>query len=202
MSDGWIKLHRKLNEWEWATKPETFNLFIHILLNANHKDGKWRGISVPAGSYLTGRKSLSSKTGLSERQVRTALTHLKSTNEVTIQSTNEYSIISVTNWKLYQHSDQPNANERPASDQQATTNKNDNNEKNEKEDKDNPPWFDGHVIRLRKKDYENWLKMTGWTEEYFAKVLSDRDDWLADNPVKATNWFMSTSKFLQNAAKG
>lgn len=134
MSEGWIKLHRKMKEWEWATKPETSHLFIHILLNANHKDGNWRGIPVPAGSYLTGRKSLSSKTGLSERQVRTALNHLKSTSELTIQSTNEYSIISVTNWNLYQQSDQPNANERPAIDQQSTTNKNDNNERM-KEDK-------------------------------------------------------------------
>lgn len=139
MAEGWIKLHRKLNDWEWKTKPDTFNLFIHILLNANHKAGKWRGVDVPVGSLLTGRKSLSLETGLSERKVRTALTNLKSTNELTIQSTNEYSIITITNWKSYQQSDQPKANERPATDQPSDHKQEDNNKKNVKEDKNIGP---------------------------------------------------------------
>lgn len=65
----------------------------------------------------------------------------------------------------------------------------------------NPQWFDGKVIILRKNDYDNWLKTTGWSQDYFDKVLSERDDWLASEPAKAKNWFMSTSKFLQNSAK-
>jgi hypothetical protein len=120
---GWIKLHRKILDWEWSTKPLTFRLFIHILLNANINDSTFRGQFVPAGSFITGRIKLSQECGMTEREVRTALSHLKSTNEVTIQSTNEYSIISVVCWKDYQAIDQPNANERPTKDQRKTTDK-------------------------------------------------------------------------------
>ena len=65
----------------------------------------------------------------------------------------------------------------------------------------NPLWIKGDVIRLRLNDYNAWLKMTGWSEEYFDKTLLERDDWLATEPAKAKNWFMSTSKFLQESSK-
>lgn len=100
---------------------------------AAHKPTKWRGIDINAGEILTGRNQLSRQTGLSERQVRTALNHLKSTNEVTIKSTNEFSIISIVKWDTYQTSDQPEASERPTSDQRPTTYKNVKNDNNEKE---------------------------------------------------------------------
>ena len=51
--DGWISLHRKLKDWEWYTEPNTFRLFIHCLLSANHKDNSWRGIEVKKGSFVT-----------------------------------------------------------------------------------------------------------------------------------------------------
>lgn len=123
MSVGYIKLHRKLLDWEWKTKPLTFALFVHLLQKASFEDNNWRGISLKAGQLITGRKRLSEETGLSERQVRTALNHLKSTNEVTIKTTKEYSIITIVCWKKYQASDQQNANERPSTDQAPTTTK-------------------------------------------------------------------------------
>lgn len=52
--------------------------------------------------------------------MRTAINHLKSTNEVTNKSTNRYSIITVTNWHLYQISDQQN--DLPEVHQTTTTN--------------------------------------------------------------------------------
>lgn len=218
MSGGWIKLHRSLRDWDWAKKPNTFCLFVHLLLNANHEKGSWQGVEILPGQIITGRESLSRQTGLTERAIRTSLNHLKTTNEVTIKTTSKYSIITITNWKKYQSCDQQNANERPANDQQTTTNKKDNNNKKDKkediavdggydpkEDKDNPlynpAWFNGKVIKLRKNDYFKWLEMTGWSETYFDKILSERDDWLADNPAKSSNWFISTSKFLQKSAQ-
>lgn len=67
---------------------------------------------------------------------------------------------------------------------------------NENED-ENPLWFEGHVIRLNKKDYMAWQKMTGWGDDYFNKILSERDDWLNTEPAKQKNWFISTSKYLR-----
>jgi hypothetical protein len=138
---GWIKLHRKITKWEWYDDGNTFRLFMHLLLMANHQDGSWHGISIKRGQHLTGRKKLAKALKLGERSIRTSLNNLKSTNEVTIQTTNRYSIITVVNYNAYndkdidddQPSDQPAANNRPTTDQQPTTNKNEKNEKNEKE---------------------------------------------------------------------
>lgn len=133
MDSGWIKLHRKMTDWEWYTDVPTKTLFIHLLLTANHKPTKWRGIDVPIGAKITSREKLSQETGLSQRQVRTALSHLESTNEVTKSSTATYTLIQLTNYQKYQPtdqvSDQPATNYRPSTDQPATTNKNDKNER-------------------------------------------------------------------------
>jgi hypothetical protein len=106
------------------------------LINANHKDNKFRGIDIKRGQILTGRNKLSVETGLSERQVRTTLKNLQTTNEIIVESTTKYSIITLVNYNTYQSSDQPKdlvvSNKRPTSDQRATTNNNDNNEKNDK----------------------------------------------------------------------
>lgn len=132
MSEGWIKLYRKFNEWEWKKRPNTVALFLHILTSANHKDGNWQGTTVLRGQMVCGRKQLSYDTGLTEQQVRTSLNQLKSTREITIKTTSKFSIITITNWNKYQVDNQQIPNEQPASNQQVTTNKNDNNKKNEK----------------------------------------------------------------------
>ncbi|MCB6475569.1 hypothetical protein LI171_04865 [Emergencia timonensis] len=127
--NGFIKLHRKLVEWEWYSDSATKDVFLHLLLSANFKPTSWKGIEIKPGQVVIGRKKLSEELGLSERQVRTALNHLKSTNEVAIETTNRFSVVTVVNWEKYQiessdddkQTDQQNANDRPTSDQQTTS---------------------------------------------------------------------------------
>lgn len=132
--DGWISLHRQFVKWEWYDDNNTKSLFLHLLLRANHKQNKWRGVTIPKGSLVTGRKKLSIETGLSEQQIRTSLNKLKSTNEITIKTTNLNSLISITNWNKYQTNNQPSnqqiTNDQPTNNQQITTNNNDNNDNN------------------------------------------------------------------------
>lgn len=103
MLEGYIKLHRKITEWEWYDDSNTLRLFLHILLNANHTPKSWRGIEIKPGQFVTGRFKLAQALKLSEQQIRTSLIKLKSTNEITIKSTSQYSIITIKNWNLYIH---------------------------------------------------------------------------------------------------
>ena len=139
--EGWIKLHRKLLEWEWYDEPNTFRLFLHCLLKANHKDKKYRGEVIKAGTFYTSRELLSKETGLTGRQVRTSLNRLKTTNELTIESSRKGTVIEVVNYTKYQvddqQSDQQTTKKRPTKGQRATTNKNDKNDKNVKNKKNN-----------------------------------------------------------------
>lgn len=98
----YIKLSRKLLEWEWYTDLNTCRLFIHMLLKANWKDGRFQGVDVPRGSFVTSISKLASETGLSEMQVRTAVKHLKSTGEITGLQQSKFTVFTVNNYSLYQ----------------------------------------------------------------------------------------------------
>ncbi len=110
---GWIKLHRKITEWEWYSDANTFRVFMHLLLTANYEDKRWRNINVKRGQIITGRMELAQTLRLSERQIRTALDKLKMSGVITIKTTNQYSLITVENYSCFQNlsaeNDQPKA---------------------------------------------------------------------------------------------
>lgn len=127
---GWIKLHRSILQWEWWDDRNTRDLFHVVLLLANHKDKKWRGITIPAGSFVTSLTSLASISGLTVQEVRTSLLKLKSTGELTYESTNSYRIITICNYVKYQINDsteqqaeQQTNNKQATGEQQASNNK-------------------------------------------------------------------------------
>ena len=110
--EGWIKLHRKFSDWEWFQDSYMVHLFIYLLLNANHKEGKWKGVNVERGALITGRKKLSNATGIPEQIIRTRLKKLEQTNEIKIdtkstreltkKSTSNFTIITICNYESYQ----------------------------------------------------------------------------------------------------
>ena len=102
MAEAFIKLHRKMLDWEWFDNFNVFRLFMYCLLKANWKRTKWHGIEVEAGQFITSLSTLSDETGLTIQQVRTALSHLKSTGELTDYQQGKYRIITVNNWGSYQ----------------------------------------------------------------------------------------------------
>lgn len=116
----WIKLHSKILNWEWYKDINTKTLFIHCLLKANWKDGKFRGKNIPRGSFVTSLETLSKETGLSIQQVRTSIKHLILTKELTNQSFTQYRIITVVNYELYQQVNKESNNQ--LTDEQQTTN--------------------------------------------------------------------------------
>lgn len=134
MNNGWITVHRRLLDWEWFDDSNTFHVFMYCLLRANHKANSWRGNNIDTGQFITSREKISQDTKLSIQQVRTCLNKLKSTNELTIKTTNKFTLISITNWSEYQQSNQQDnqqlTNNQPTTNQQLTTNNNDNNDNN------------------------------------------------------------------------
>ena len=102
LQNGFIALHRSLLSWGWHTDPATGWLFVNLLLMANWTDSEWQGMTIERGQLVTGRKALAAQTGLSEQTVRTSLNRLKSTNEITIASTNKFSVITIVNYGKFQ----------------------------------------------------------------------------------------------------
>lgn len=104
--NGFIKIHRSLLDWEWWDDINTFRLFMTILLMANWKNKKWHGKNIKRGQLWTSLFTLSKKSGLTVQQTRTALEHLKSTNEITYKSTKCGTLITVVNYGVYQSAEE------------------------------------------------------------------------------------------------
>lgn len=138
MDKGWIALHRKLLDWEWWDDHNTTRIFIYLLLKANHKDKKWKGIPVKRGQLITGLSTLHKVTGISVQSIRTSLKRLKSTGEITDKSTNQYRLITICRYDDYQNignqvtsqvTGKPTINQQ-STNNQLTTNNNVNNVNN------------------------------------------------------------------------
>ena len=98
----YVKISRKILDWEWYTDINTKVLFLHILLKANWKPGRFQGTEVPRGSLVTSQQNMAAETGLTIKNVRTALKHLENTGEVAVSRHPKFSVITVKNYNQYQ----------------------------------------------------------------------------------------------------
>lgn len=99
--EWFIQLHKKICDWEWYTDIPTKSLFFHILLKCNYKEAKWKWKIIKPWEFITSLEHLSLETWLTRQQVRTAIEKLKKTWEITHQATNEYTMIGLNNWDIY-----------------------------------------------------------------------------------------------------
>jgi hypothetical protein len=166
---GWIKLHRQILEWEWYSDNNCFRLFLHLLLKANHKEKRFKGIELKVGSIVTSRDLLARETGLTSQQIRTALNKLISTSEVTSATSSQGTIIQIVSYEKYQVSTNEITNEQPTSNQQSTTNNNVKKEKKEIYIPEFSEFLDYAVSQVKfinKEDvrlkYESW-KVNNWS---------------------------------------
>ena len=191
--NGWIKLHRKMVDWEWYNDSKTLHLFIHLLINANHSDQKWQGKMIQRGQLITGRDKIKSLTGISEQSIRTCLQRLKDTKELTIKATNKYSLITLLNYDIYQGLENSNQQDnqqltinQPTTNQQLTTNKKEKKEENNKEGKENKniPTFEDFLIYAKtieiyhssfdfqiKTKYDTWVD-NKWKTGVGKKIIN------------------------------
>lgn len=119
--NGFVTMPRSITSWRWYHDSNTFRVFFHLIISANFADHDFEGITIRRGQVVTSRKSLATDLKLSEREIRTALTHLKATNDIAVETTTKFSIITVHSFEKYQGATNTPTNERPTSDQRATT---------------------------------------------------------------------------------
>ena len=190
MSEGFIKIHRKITEWEWYGDTNTYRVFTHLLFEANWKDKKWRGRLIERGALVTSLQLLADQCGISVQNVRTALDHLRSTGEINIQSDKRGTYIKVCNYASYQDikttsNTPPNTlgNTRPTHDQHRGNTEVTSKEegKEEKESKERKKIGGIADIQQRIAKLGNWSPHLNYAEQ------SD----LADNAGK---WFDLTDR--------
>lgn len=121
--EGWIKIHRKVLNWEWYDDINTKTLFFHLLLTANHQDKKWRGQIIKRGQKITSLEHLAKEVGLTIQQIRTSLNKLKSTSEITVKATNKFTLITIEKYSDYQINEKENNKQDNKQENKRRTNK-------------------------------------------------------------------------------
>ena len=183
---GWIKLHRKITDWEWFEDKNTFIVFITLLLMANHKEKKYKGIVVKIGTIVTGRDILARQTKLSVQQIRTALNKLKLTNEVTIETSSQGTVIEIVNYKKYQLITNEITIEQPINNHQTTTNNNVN-----KDNKNIYRHF-GHLF-ITESEVKKLLEIYNISQ--VDNILNDIENYKGNTKYKSL--YLTAIKWLQ-----
>ena len=132
MSEGWVKLHRKIWKWPFANQPDYLSVWLYLLTNATHtsidKIFKGERITLNPGQLITGRKAISSETNVHESKVQRILKKLEIEQQIEQQKSNQNRLITITCWHQYQgseqHYEQPVNNQRTTDEQPVNTNKN------------------------------------------------------------------------------
>ena len=137
LENGYIKLHRSIVKWEWWSNRNTRDLFIYLLIVANISDSRFEGHVIKRGSLVCSLPTLSAESGLTIQEVRTALKHLKSTGELTVEKNSKFSIITINNYDKFQTPTGELTVNQQSSNSQSTVNQQYNKKnKEDKEDKE------------------------------------------------------------------
>lgn len=137
--NGWIKLHRKMQDNPIIMKDAAhLAVWMYLLLNATHAEYpalfKGKKIMLQPGQLITGRKAIGSALSVDESKVTRILNSFEIEHQIEQQTSNKNRLISIVNWDLYQSTEQQNElqvnNNRTTDEQQVNTNKNEKNNKN------------------------------------------------------------------------
>lgn len=198
-----IKIDRNILDWRWYKETTTKAVFIHLLLKANIKDNDFMAETIHRGELATSYATLAAETGLTIKQVRTAMQHLKQTGEVEVRGHSRFSIVSIVRYDYYQAQGQ--AKGHPEGNQRATRGQQSKNDKNDKKDK-NINIYIGHdelkpcgkLLYLSDKQLEELAEELGPDLPYYIDRV---DDWLQTHPRPKEKHYQTIRTFIANDKK-
>ena len=200
MSEGWIKLHRQLQEHKlWTRQKFTYGqAWVDLLLLANHDENTFavRGvdITVPRGSVGYSQESLGRRWRWNYKTVTRFILWLEKEKMVVYKKSNVLGLIEIYKYNEYQTIGEENGVQNGEQNtDRMVTNKNEKNVKNEKkvnnmrhETKTLYDWIDGrcHELGIANKTKANTLNV--YVERYLGKVqfrptIDHYLAWMIDN---------------------
>lgn len=120
LENGFVKIYRSMLKWEWYDDINTKVVFLHLLLTVSIEDSKWHGIMVKRGSRVSSYTILAKETKLTERQVRTSISHLEMTGELTRHKHPNFTVFTVNNYDKFQQVTGETTEQRQGNDKATT----------------------------------------------------------------------------------
>lgn len=101
-NEGYIKLYRKMVEWEWYQDAAVSRVFLHLLLTANYESRQWKGRSIKRGQRVTSSQMMAEELMMSKKTVYSALKKLESTGEIHCEPHSKFTLITIVHFDSYQ----------------------------------------------------------------------------------------------------
>ena len=102
MSNGYIKLHRKILDNGVFADAELLKVFVWCILKANTTPNIVYGRKVDVGQFITGRVSAAEELHLKPSTVYKRMQVLKKQGYIDINSSTKNSLVTVVKFKAYQ----------------------------------------------------------------------------------------------------
>jgi len=128
MHRGYIKVWRKIVDAGWLQNHKLCAFWLWCLIKASHKEFDaivgCQTVKLMPGEFVFGLKVASKELKITIQSIRTLLDFLKTTQNLTIKSTNKFSVITITNWNTYQIQENEinTQSNKPLTNKQQTTN--------------------------------------------------------------------------------
>ena len=134
MEQGWISLNRQVKDnWIWKDKPYAKGqAWIDILLRVNHKSNKvpvgTSVVDVAEGQTIWSIEDMAKSWGWSRTKVSNFLNVLETESQIAQKRTSKHTLLTVTNWALYQNKEHQKNITGTSKEHHGNTNNNDNND--------------------------------------------------------------------------
>lgn len=200
---GWIKLHRKALKSAVSQDLETFGLWCQLLLRANWErrqllNGQW----LEPGQLIIGQTKFSKEIGLTRDKLRYRLNLLESCANITQQTHNKGTTITICNWGTYQQLEetespanpQPIPNQSPTSPQPVPTEEEVKKRRRGEGEPTLTPRFKNSKCVDDLTRYHSFLARVSRTplqDQAWFNVLKRIDPWSDDDVIEAIRYRMS-----------
>lgn len=205
LENGFVKIYRSLLKWEWYDDINTKVVFLHLLLTVSIEDSKWHGITVKRGSRVSSYAILAKETKLTERQVRTSISHLEMTGELTRYKYPNFTVFTVNNYDKFQQVTGETADQRQGNDKATTgqrqqykkvkEDKEDNLSFYASESKENVSTFPQNTVPPNREDVQRYAEANGIhtdLQRFFAYY--EKTGWKTKSGQPITDW-MGTLRY-------
>lgn len=200
-SQGYISAYRSMMDKGFYKDSEYVHLWLHLLFKANFKENEvlfnGKALHIQPGQFITGRKALARETGIHESKVERILKTFKNEHMIEHEGFNKFRIISITNWNIYQNTEQQDGqrvnSKRTASEQPANTNNNDNNEK--KNTCSNPSDFERFWLLYPKRQGKK-SALQSWNKIDFSLHPVERILSALERQKQSEAWTKDNGKFV------
>lgn len=101
MDEEYIILSRDFDEWKWFHDSKVLIVFTWLLLEANTKTTFYGRDRIDRGMIATKNEIIAESCGLTIANVRTALSKLESTGDISRERRSRYQIITINDFERY-----------------------------------------------------------------------------------------------------